>query len=216
MAQVQRVEGLLIQRVDVWVFWKALGFPTMDTLFYLFSPPPWIPLPPVPHASTGSCCWCSQSGRQSSWDNRNSTSINFWGSTCPVKNSLLSVLETQCFEIFSSPLGRDAQERSVNLLLKQNSSWQTNFLLVLGNTHPHTHTYARLMGGKNIFLPKVWTFRAHDLTTMMTHMCLLLSHTAFYLFLLPGSFIEPWNLGSIPWSPLRSNKISWLQLTLSL
>lgn len=96
-------------------------------------------------------------------NNKNSTSINFWGSTCPLKNSLFSVLETQCSEIslqFSSPLGRDAQERSVNILLKQNSSWQMTFLLVLENTHPHTHTYACLMGGKNIFLPKAWTLHA--------------------------------------------------------
>lgn len=128
------------------------------------------------------------------------------------------ILEEQCSEIslqFSSPLCRDAQKKLVNLMLKQKSSWQMNFLLVLENAHPHTHTCAGLMEEKKHTLPQSLDITC--LTIWLHWWCICIFFSALpCILLLPGRFIEPGNLGCVSWSTLSPNKISWLRLTLSL
>lgn len=154
---VAQVPGVAFQGVHVWVL--GVGFSTREFYVVLFYQSLYLLhlMHPPTHVAGIRHLADNPLGR----NNSNSSSTNFWVSICPMKNSL-HLRRTMLWDI--SPIlfsiGRDAQKKPVNLMLKQKSSWQMNFLLVLENAHPHTHTCAGLMGEKNILFPKAWILHA--------------------------------------------------------
>lgn len=106
------------------------------------------------------------------------------------------------------------KRRAVKLLPKQKSPW--NFFLLLESTHAHTQTCMWLMGKKCTPLSEAWTLYPSHFNYMESALVASSSSTSFVAFLLPGSLIQPGNLGSVAWSCLSPNEISWLPLILSL
>lgn len=82
------------------------------------------------------------------------------------------------------------------------------FLLVLENIHPHIHTYAGLLGEKNIHSPKTWILHtSHFDYTDDGYVPSSFPHYPDPL-LLPGRFMETGNVGCLSWSSPSLNKIS--------